>query len=226
MLAPLMCRALGGSERAVCGIISGRDLNPDEFLRGITQGYYLCTLNDKPMWTSPRQRAVVPIEGYKVHKDVKRYHRQERFQITRNQAFEEVLQNCADSRQSTWITSDIMDLYRDLFEMRIAFSVEAWKDGELAGGLFGYRINGLIATKSLFYRKPNASKVAFYDHLLAIQQENISVHDVQMLTPLTTSFGAGLINREEYHSSLMKALIQLPQPKPAEQVESAVSCNV
>ena len=43
-----------------------------------------------------------------------------------------------------------------------AHSVEAWHDGELAGGLYGVRIGGFFAGESMFHRVTNASKVALW----------------------------------------------------------------
>ena len=83
------------------------------------------------------------------------------FEIRVDTAFEEVVDACADPRRPPgWIDDDIRAAYLRLHELGWAHSVEAWRDGRLAGGLYGVAIGGLFAGESMFHRERDASKVA------------------------------------------------------------------
>ena len=122
-------------------------------------------------------------------------------------AFEDVIDACADpSRPGGWIDDEIRDAYTRLHTLGWAHSVEAWRDGRLAGGLYGVGIGGLFAGESMFHRSTDASKVALIglvDHLRSIGARLL---DVQWLTPHLESLGAIEIPREEYLRRLALAV--------------------
>lgn len=110
-------------------------------------------------WWSPVHRGVLELDGLKVSKSLRRACRD--FEIRVDTAFDEVIAGCGDPRRTgAWINDDIREAYTELHRLGWAHSVEAWQDGELAGGLYGLAMGGLFAGESMFHRVRDASKVA------------------------------------------------------------------
>ena len=137
-----------------------------------------------------------------------------RFEIRVDTAFEEVVAACADPRRSGgWIDGDIASAYTELHRLGWAHSVEAWRDDELAGGLYGVAIAGLFAGESMFTRARDASKVALMGlvDLLSDEYADERVLDTQWQTPHLATLGVVEVPRQEYLRRLDRAL-QLPLP--------------
>ncbi len=80
--------------------------------------------------------------------------------------------------------------YIRLHRLGHAHSVEAWQEEKLAGGTYGVAIGGLFAAESMFYRIPDASKVALVHLVEHLRQRGYELLDIQQLTPHTARFGA------------------------------------
>ena len=110
-------------------------------------------------WWSPERRGILPLDGLKVSRSLRQS--AAHFEIRVDTAFDEVVAGCADpSRPGGWIDDQIATAYAELHHLGWAHSVEAWRDGELVGGLYGVAIDGLFAGESMFSRARDASKVA------------------------------------------------------------------
>ena len=132
-----------------------------------------------------------------------------RFDIRIDTAFSDVMVGCADpSREGCWITPEITEAYTRLYELGWAHSVEAWRGGELVGGLYGLSIGGLFAGESMFHRETDASKVALVAlvELLGPAQDASWLLDVQWRTDHLASLGVVAIPRDEYLDRLAAAL--------------------
>lgn len=201
---------LGGTERALCGILATRDLTPETFLQGMTQGFYLSGRGDEVVWNAPKRRGVIPIEDFRVNNQLKRMLKKAPFEIRWDCDFQGVLEGCAEIRpgvrEETWINDSIKQVYRELHERGFAHSVEAWQNDKLVGGLFGVALNGFFTTDSLFYRVSNASKVACYHLMVHLKDRGFVLHDFQILSNLSRSIGCVEIPRDEYNARLIKAL--------------------
>ena len=120
-------------------------------------------------------------------------------------AFDEVVLACA-AREETWITPLIRKAYGKLFSGGHAHSVEIWKEGRLAGGLYGVALGGAFFGESMFHRVTDASKVALW-HLVRLLRENgFTLLDTQWTTEHLQQFGAVEIERDEYLQRLHEAL--------------------
>lgn len=108
--------------------------------------------------------------------------------------------------ESGWITEDMILAYTKLHQLGYAHSVESWKNGKLVGGLYGIAIGGLFAGESMFYREPNASKVAMAALVERMKVRGYSLLDCQMITEVTKRMGAIEIKRKEYLMLLERAL--------------------
>ena len=162
-------------------------------------------------WWSPDPRGVIPLDGLRIPRSLRRSRR--RFEIRIDTAFEAVIDTCAaPSRPGRWISADIRDAYVRLHELGWAHSVESWSldDGSLAGGLYGVAIGGLFAGESMFHRVTDASKVALMALVERMQADDAGgagrLLDVQWLTPHLESLGAIEVPRAHYLRLLDDAL--------------------
>jgi leucyl/phenylalanyl-tRNA--protein transferase len=193
----------------------GADLEPGTLLEAYRQGLFPMpsgTRGDPTYWFSPVRRGVLPLDGLIVSRSLRRACRD--FEIRVDSAFADVLYACADpSRPQGWIDRDIRTAYLRLHELGWAHSVEAWRDGRLAGGLYGVAINGLFAGESMFHRERDASKVALVGlvDLLRDQYTEERLLDVQWVTPHLASLGVVEVGRDAYLRLLVRAL-QVPLP--------------
>jgi leucyl/phenylalanyl-tRNA--protein transferase len=194
---------------------AGADTQPGTVLAAYRRGVFPMPVDTGPMlWWSPAGRAVLPLSNLRVSRSLARSVR--RFEIRVDTAFDQVLTGCADpSREGGWIDRRMMRAYAALHRLGWVHSVEAWRDGELAGGLYGVSIGGLFAGESMFYRRTDASKVALVA-LVDMLRDPVAERllDVQWLTPHLASLGAVEIPRRDYLQRLREALEQPPPPWP------------
>jgi leucyl/phenylalanyl-tRNA---protein transferase len=195
---------------------AGADTAPGTVLAAYRRGVFPMPVDDGAMlWWSPASRAILPLSNVRVSRSLARSLR--RFEIRINTAFDEVLTACADpSREGGWIDSRMMQAYTALHRLGWVHSVEAWRDGELAGGLYGVSIGGLFAGESMFHRRTDASKVALVALVDRLRDPFVRrLLDVQWLTPHLESLGAVAIPREDYLRRLREALDQPPPDWPS-----------
>ena len=167
-------------------------------------------------WWSPDPRGILPIEGLKVSRSLRRS--AAGFEIRIDTPFDDVVTACADSRRpGRWITPRIAEAYRRLHDLGWAHSVECWRDGRLVGGLYGVGIGGLFAGESMFHRETDASKVALVAlvEILAKDGDTRRLLDVQWRTDHLATLGVVEISRDEYRRRLEVALTA-PRPRQLE----------
>ncbi|MAS92582.1 MAG: leucyl/phenylalanyl-tRNA--protein transferase [Verrucomicrobiales bacterium] len=157
-------------------------------------------------WFSPDPRGVIPLDEFHIPHGLKRTLRKDLFEIRVNTAFKEVMEGCAD-RKTTWISKEIMTSYEKLFELGYAHSVEAWRDGELRGGLYGIAIGGAFFGESMFSRESDASKVALVSLVKRLKERRFQLLDTQWTTDHLSRFGCREIPRYEYIRQLNLALL-------------------
>ena len=196
----------------------GADLEPGTILAAYRLGMFPMPLGGRgPLgWWSPDPRAVIPLDGLRVSRSLRRSLRN--FEIRVDTAFDEVIDACGDpSRPHGWISPDIRAAYRRLHELGWVHSVEAWTvhdhDGRLAGGLYGVAIGGLFAGESMFHRRTDASKAALVGLVDLLREGGTAgrVLDVQWMTPHLASLGAVDVPRDEYVRRVAAA-VGLPLP--------------
>jgi leucyl/phenylalanyl-tRNA--protein transferase len=160
-------------------------------------------------WVEPALRGVIPLDGLHISRRLARTIRQGRFEVRINSAFKAVVAGCAEprpGRENTWINATIRRLYARLHEMGHAHSVECWRDGELAGGLYGVHLNGAFFGESMFSRHRDASKVALAHLVARLNAGGFSLLDTQFITSHLASMGAEEISRDDYLARLDHAL--------------------
>lgn len=195
----------------------GADLEPGTLLMAYRAGLFPMGVGEGGSppngWWSPDPRGVLLPGHLRVSRSLRRSSR--RFDIRVDTAFAEVMAGCADpSRDGCWITPAITAAYTRLHELGWAHSVEAWRDGELAGGLYGLAVGGLFAGESMFHRATDASKCALVGlaHLVFADGDPRRIIDVQWATPHLASLGVTEMPRTGYLGRLKRSL---PLPVPA-----------
>lgn len=182
----------------------GDDLSPEMLVLAYRHGIFPWPMPDLPLlWFSPRERAVIDFDRLHIPRSLARLRGKAPFRFTIDRAFADVIAGCqAASRPDqagTWITPEMQAAYQRLHTLGHAHSVEAWDaEGRLAGGLYGVCVGGVFTGESLFYRVPNASKLALLfliDHLAACGLDWI---DIEVMTPHMEALGAHLIPRDEF----------------------------
>lgn len=161
-------------------------------------------------WYSPDPRAVLPLdERFKVRRSLAKRVRQRPFTITRDAAFEAVIDACAQPRpgaEETWISDDIIDAYTQLHHAGLAHSVETFDGDELVGGLYGVTLGGAYFGESMFSRRPDASQLCLVHLVEHLRQRGFQLLDVQFPNPHLAQFGLVELPREQYLQRLYEAL--------------------
>ena len=187
-------------------VAAGGDLRPATLLRAYRQGIFpWFNEGDPVLWWSPNPRAIFDLDRFYLSRRLMRTIRAGKFRLTINQAFDQVIRGCAE-REETWITTDMIDAYRELHRLGHAHSIETWLGDDLVGGVYGVALGGLFAGESMFQRRRDASKVALTYLIEYLKIRGFILFDTQVLTEHTASLGAFEIAREEYLERLEKAL--------------------
>jgi leucyl/phenylalanyl-tRNA---protein transferase len=185
-------------------------IEPDLLLHGYRLGVFPMAMDDDSIgWFSPDPRAIIPLEDFHVPHALKREWRKKIFEIRVDTRFNEVIRACAE-RNDTWINEEIINSYKQLHKLGYAHSVEAWREGRLAGGLYGVAIGGAFFGESMFHRVTNASKIALLGLVERLRAEKFALLDTQWLTPHLKQFGAIEIPRSRYLRMLARA-VELPR---------------
>ncbi len=159
-------------------------------------------------WVEPRERAIIPLDGFILSRSLRRTLLRDPFRITTDAAFEAVVAACAapaPGRESTWISHLIAASYARLFALGHAHSVECWVGGDLVGGLYGVSLGGAFFGESMFSRATDASKVALAHLVARLRVGGFSLLDCQFMTDHLASLGAIGLPQRVYLGLLQRA---------------------
>ena len=158
------------------------------------------------VWFRPDPRAIIPLDGFHASRSLTRTLKRGAFEIRVDTDFEGVMRGCADRPEGTWISERFVEVYGALHRAGHAHSVEAWRDGRLAGGTYGLALGCAFMAESMFHRETDASKVALAALVSRLRLRRFVLLDVQYVTPHLESLGAVEITRREYERRLEQAL--------------------
>lgn len=155
------------------------------------------------LWFSPDPRGVLDFANLRVPRSLTKWAKKnQHLQFTMNQNFSEVIQQCRlqerPDQDGTWILPQMVRSYTEFHKAGYAMSLECWEDGALIGGIYGVLVNGLFSGESMFYKKPNVSKICLLKMIEFLKSKGHTWMDIQMVTPVTASFGGKYISRDEY----------------------------
>lgn len=178
-------------------------------VEGYSQGYFLMAEDDDRLnWYSSRQRTLIPLDNrFRYPKSLQRVLNQKRFSVAIDRDFRAVCEGCAD-RDSTWISSELIEIYLALNEAGWAHSFETWQGDELAGGILGIAIRGAFIGESMFYRISEGSKVAMVKLVEHLRDRQYVLFDAQLQNPHLERFGSHVISSGQYRKLLYKAMMQ------------------
>ena len=187
-------------------------ITPQILLRAYAIGLFpMAEGADDPslFWLDPEQRGVFPLDGMVVSRSLGKALRQDRFEVVVDRDFDAVLEGCAapaPDRPETWINDQIRSLYRQLFDAGYAHTVEAYRDGELVGGLYGVALGAAFFGESMFHRRTDASKICLLHLAARLRAGGYRLLDTQFVTPHLATLGAVEVPRARYRKRLAEAV--------------------
>lgn len=192
-------------------VAMGGDLASDTLISAYAQGLFPWFNEDEPIaWWCPEPRCVVVPSDYQPSKSLRKQARRERWQLTLNQAFDDVIRACSLPRsdglpegEHTWIHEEMIEAYTNLHAQGFAHSIEVWNDqGQLIGGLYGLKLGGIYFGESMFHCASNASKLAFWGLMRLCEQSQVALVDCQLPNDHLMSLGATTVPRAEFLTQL------------------------
>lgn len=187
----------------------GGKLSTDWLLQAYRRGIFPWYAPGQPiLWWAPDPRLVLLPEKLHISRSLAKTIRQNKFSVTLDTAFSDVIAACAQARQGqsgTWITPEMQAAYVDLHHEGHAHSAECWYDGKLAGGLYGIAIGNIFFGESMFTELTDASKVAFVALARQLQRWGYRLIDCQVYTGHLASLGASMIARKDFTAILDSA---------------------
>jgi len=187
-------------------------IDPDLLLRAYAIGVFPMADSraaDDVYWVEPKKRGILPLDGFRLSRSLAKAIRSDRFAITADRAFGDVVSECArctEDRPDTWINPAIESAYADLHRRGHAHSIETWHEGKLVGGLYGVSLGGAFFGESMFSRESNASKIALAHLVARLRYGRFALLDCQFITDHLQSLGAVEVSRDDYVALLDAAL--------------------
>jgi leucyl/phenylalanyl-tRNA---protein transferase len=204
-------------EDAICLSINTMNPTPERVISSFLQGMVLFGQDQNGLvWRSFPERAIITPETAHLSRRLKDVMKRNTFEIRRNSNFDEVLRAC--QRETwTWINDPLVDIYRKLFAMGYAHSIEAYRHGQLAGGLWGLVIGRSYAIMSMFHRADHAGAVAL-GTLVSDLGTEYSLVDCGEMNGNFARFGARTVSREAFIAKVVQGLV-FPAASPCAQKE-------
>lgn len=177
------------------------------------------------LWWAPDPRLVLFPDEFHLSRRLTRKVRQNLFEVTMDEAFADVIRQCAHTRlqedQGTWLDEAMIAAYCTLHELGYAHSVECWRQGELAGGLYGVSLGKTFFGESMFSKETDSSKVALAGLVRQLMAWDYDMIDCQVGTGHLMSLGAREISAADFMQLLEQSLAQPTRrgkwnPVPAE----------
>ncbi|QFU16348.1 leucyl/phenylalanyl-tRNA--protein transferase [Microvirga thermotolerans] len=188
------------------------EITPEILLRAYAAGIFPMAedANDPSLfWVEPRERGIIPLDGFHIPKRLARTIRSDRFEIRTDRDFDAVIAGCAapgPDREKTWISRRIRELYGELFDAGYCHTVEVYDGDRLVGGLYGVRLRSAFFGESMFHVERDASKVALAYLVARLRRGGFTLLDTQFVTPHLAQFGAVEVPRRTYKQMLRAAM--------------------
>jgi leucyl/phenylalanyl-tRNA---protein transferase len=156
-------------------------------------------------WYTARRRGIIPIDGFRLSRRDMRAVRSAGFEPGIDRDFRAVITGCAD-RPATWISDGLKETFIRMHQLGYAHSVEVYRGGRLAGGLYGISIGGAFFAESMFQYEKEAMKAALLFCHRHLAERGFVLWDVQFRTEHLARFGCIEIPAKEYEVRLKSAL--------------------
>ena len=183
-------------------LAAGGDLTLERLILAYRNGIFPWFSDGQPiLWWAPNPRSVLFPDVLKISRSLRRTLKRDAFNVTVDQAFDQVIQGCAAPRRDqsdTWITTPMITAYENLYRHGYAHSVECWSRDELVGGLYGVTIGQVFFGESMFSRMSNTSKITLVHLAKRLEEMNFKLIDCQIESNHLCTLGAKLIEREKF----------------------------
>jgi leucyl/phenylalanyl-tRNA--protein transferase len=199
-------------EEAEDGLLAvGGDLSTERLLLAYRSGIFPWYDESLPiLWHSPDPRCVLPVDRLHVGRTLRRVLAKGTYEVRYDTAFERVIRACQRTprpgQDGTWITEAMVRAYLALHRLGYAHSVEAWRNGEVVGGLYGVSLGRVFFGESMFAWEPDASKVALVRLAERVGRWAFPIIDAQVPTPHTVAMGAEEWPRAAFIETLRREL--------------------
>ena len=196
--------------RRKIGVVTA--INPEELLLAYRLGIFPMaeSRNAKDvLWVRPHERCILPLEKFHVPRRLAQTIKSDRYSVTVDTAFVEVIHGCAEQkpdRRDTWINAAIVDVFTTLYKRGLAHSVEVWFEDKLVGGLYGLSLASAFFAESKFSRMRDASKVALVHLAARLKAGGYTLLDAQFPNPHLEQFGAVTVTEERFQGLLAQSL--------------------
>jgi leucyl/phenylalanyl-tRNA--protein transferase len=166
------------------------------------------------LWFSPPERGILDFEKVHIPQRLRRFRKSWKGEFRIDTSFRDVISSCARKKRrgqrGTWITADMINAYMAFHNAGYAHCIEAWEDNELVGGIYGVFVGNVFSAESMFFDRPNCSKLCLWRLIEHLQGIGLTWLDVQVLTPATEQFGGVYISRGEFLKRLHKEQAKKP----------------
>jgi leucyl/phenylalanyl-tRNA--protein transferase len=193
-------------------LAASQDINCDFLCSAYLQGIFPWPIEEEYiLWFTPPERGILFFDKFKIPERTQRYLKKDVFTFKVNTDFGRVIENCANAKRKgqpgTWITEKLIEAYKQFHIAGQAWSFEAYnQNGILAGGLYGVWINNYFSGESMFSLESNASKFTLINAVSFLRKHGLKWMDIQVMTPLLSSFGAQNLPRTDFLDLLKGAL--------------------
>ena len=155
------------------------EMSVDILKEAYANGIFPWPHDDLPvLWFCPQARGILDFNDLHIPKSLIKDLKKQNWNFTINQAFPEVMENCANQvrpeQMGTWITGHIKKHYIDFHKAGYVHSFECWENGNLIGGMYGVFINGNFSGESMFFKKSNASKACLLLVIKTLKEKGIN----------------------------------------------------
>jgi leucyl/phenylalanyl-tRNA---protein transferase len=189
------------------------ELAPSFLLGAYAQGYF--PMDDAPdssgpvAWYVADPRAVLPLDGLRLSRGIRRSLRRHAYDERTDTAFEAVMRRCARPRfdgDGVWISERFVRAYCALHRLGAARSFEVYAGDALVAGVYGVTLARAFFAESTFHDAPDAGTVALVGMARRLRAEGYLLCDIQQLSPQLARLGAVEVPLDEYRALLARAL--------------------
>jgi len=188
----------------------GGDFEPEVLLDAYFHGIFPWPHEGYPLlWFFPYERGVIYFKDLHIPQSLKKLIKKDLYTFKLNTNFLEVIDQCSKvprkNQKGTWITEEMKEAYKELFDLGYILSVECYREEKLVGGLYGVWVAGVFSGESMFGLEDNVSKLCVLEMMKELKLRGLEWFDIQMVTPVLESLGGKYISREEYLKILKKS---------------------
>jgi leucyl/phenylalanyl-tRNA--protein transferase len=179
----------------------GGNLDANTLISAYRHGIFPWYEDGEPiLWWSPVERCIIRPETLYISSRLRRLLKQQRYTVTSDQACASVISACAEPRgiEGTWITTDMINAYTELYRRGHAHSIEVWEADRLVGGIYGVHVGRVFCGESMFSKVSNGSKIAIAHLLQWMGNQGMTMLDCQIVNPHLVSLGAQTLPRQAF----------------------------